>query len=108
MFNPYVLLAALIGFIVATGGAYLKGYNDADQRAELAQMTEERNNLLQLWETAENARQADAQRLAHNEALLRDLQDKAEADAHNLQDGDSVCFAPADADLLRQHFRTPR
>ena len=103
--NPYVILAALAAFFVTGAGAYLKGRSDCSARYEYAAIKEQRDNLLQLWEISEAARHADAQRLMENQALLRDLQEKAEHDAQNLQDGGAVCFAPADTDSLRQHFR---
>jgi len=106
--NPW-MIAGGFAAIIATGGVgYLKGYADADRRAELQQVTEERDNLRQLWTAEQAARTADATRYAENETLLRDLQQKAEADAQNLQDGDRVCFDPADTHSLRQHFRTAR
>lgn len=36
--NPYVLLAAAGFWLVSVGGAYLKGYSDADNRAQVAEL----------------------------------------------------------------------
>lgn len=108
MFNPYILLAAVAAFFVTGAGAYLKGRSDCSAKYEYAAMQSERDSLKRLWETSEAARQADAQRLTENQALLDDLKQKAEHDAQNLKDGDALCFAPDDVDSLRQHFRTPR
>jgi hypothetical protein len=106
--HPYVLVGALLACLVTGAGGYWKGYADADRSADLRAVTEERDNLLQLWTAEQTARAADAERFAENETLLRDLQQKAEADAQSLHDRDRVCFDPADTDSLRQHFRTAR
>jgi len=104
LFNRYVIGAALAAFLL--GGAYLKGRSDCSAKYEYAALQSERDSLRKLIEADHAAREADAKRLAENESLLRDLQEKAEEDAKNLQDGGSICFAPGDVDSLRQHFHT--
>ncbi|NBJ13187.1 hypothetical protein [Microvirga arsenatis] len=106
--NPWIIAGGLAALIATGGAGYLKGYADADRSAELKSVKEQRDGLLQLWTAEQAARAADAARYAENETLLRDLQQKAEADAQNLQDGDRVCLDPADTDSLRQHFRAAR
>ncbi len=106
MLNPYVILAAAAAFCTTGAGAYLKGRADCAARHEIAALQEQRDALQRLWDTSETAGAADAQRLAGDDALLRDLQQKAEDDAKTIPDGERLCFDPADADSLRRHFRT--
>jgi uncharacterized protein HemX len=61
MFNPYILLAALAAFLMSGVGGYFKGYSDADQRSEIAQLQATLNGAY---------RDLDAQRVAAEQARL--------------------------------------
>lgn len=106
LLNRYVIGALTALALIA--GAYLKGRSDCAALHDYAAIRAERDALLNLVATERKAREADAQRLIENEALLRNLQERTEADAEALPDRDRVCLDPADTDSLRQHFRTTR
>lgn len=108
LLNPYVILAAVAAFFVTATGSYLKGQSDCSARYEYAAIKGERDALLDAMRAERTARASDARRLAENEAILQDFQEKADHDAQNLKDGGGVCFAPDDVDSLRQQFRTAR
>ena len=103
--NPYVLIGGLVALIAVGGGGYLKGRSDCRAKYEYAAIQAERDGLITAMKAEKSAREADAQHMAENDRLLRDLQEKAEDDAKNLKDGDGVCFSPDESDSLRQHFR---
>lgn len=105
MFHPYVILGAVAAFLAVGAGGYFKGRSDCSAKYEYAAIQAERDGLLTAMKAEKSAREADALRMAENDRLLRDLQEKAEDDAKNLNDGDSVCFSPDESDSLRKHFR---
>ena len=103
LLNRYVIGAVLAALIVT--GAYVKGRSDCNARWEYASIQAQRDELLNLIKTEKAAREADAQRMAENADLLRDLQEKAEEDAKTLEDATRECFSRDDTLRLRQHFR---
>lgn len=103
--NPYVLLGGLAALIVVGGGGYLKGRADSSAKYEYAAIQTERDDLKKLLDVQKIIAEADAKRATENADLLRELQEKAEDDAKNLKNGDSVCFSPDESDSLRKHFR---
>lgn len=103
--NPWFIVAGLVSLIAVGGGGYLKGRADCSAKWEYATLQAERDTLLNIIKTEKAARAADAQALSDNEALLRDLQMRAEANEKLLEDPARECFSGNDTDRLRDLFR---